>query len=182
LIENYLFLYLPSEQETSVMVLKDKIRTMKLSSPFVLRNSRSQSKDLLSDCETIVTNTTNNSLVDATAGTAEGTGAGTGTDDELIKRRSAAFVSMKNSSKKLLKHSDSVRATRPRGLSRRKSGYHTLTSTSSMNTLSSVSLPDGKEELFFAMSGVEGRQSITEIQVNLLLSLPSPLISPLSLP
>jgi hypothetical protein len=169
LIENYLFLYLPAEEDTSVMILKYKIRqTTRLSSPFLQqRNSE------MSDGDTIashVTNTTNNSsLVDGTSGNEMKIIGGVefSFDNDEATTRTPSFVSMRNSSQKLLKHTDSANKAKRRGLlSRRKSGYHTLTltSTSSMNTLSSAGLPDGKEELFFALSGVDGRQTITEIQ------------------
>lgn len=166
LIENYLFLYRPAEEETSVMILKDKIRTMKLTSPFLQRNSQSRDPMSDGDGETIISNATNTTINSIVEG--QGLemkiigGVEFSFDDELSRKTS--FVSTRNSSKRFLKHSDSTKV-KPRGLSRRKSGHHTLTSTSSMNTLSSAGVPDGKEELFFALSGVDGRQTITEIQV-----------------
>lgn len=172
LIENYLFLYIPAERETSVMILREKIKALKLISSSPSHDDENQhqqqhqhhpfssnsptpslSKDILSDYETVsnVSYNTNNSLID---------------DEGFQKDLKKSFVTLKNSSKKSLKHSDSINTKKKKKtatLSRRKSGYHTLNSESS-NTLSTASAPDGKEEYFFAMSNIEGRQSITDIQ------------------
>jgi hypothetical protein len=166
LIENYLFLYLPSADETSVMILKDKIKTMKLGSPF--SPNQKFSKDQMSDEETVtnLTNVSNNSLVIEGAIPIEEVN-----EEKVVSQvinRKNTFMTLKNSSKKLsLQSSDSGRPIKKKStLTRRKSGlHHTLNSTSSMATLSSTGQPDGKEELFFAMSGLDGRQTITDIQV-----------------
>lgn len=160
LIENYLFLYVPVEGETSVMILRDKIKALKLVAPHSL--TQSMSKDRLSDCETVsnVSNTTNNSLIETRKSEDEG--------NHFDSKRS--FVSLKYSSKKSLTHSDSIKGKKRSMLSRRKSGFHTLNSESS-NTLSSAGAPDGKEEFFFALSSLEGRQSITDVQVHIFCTL-----------
>jgi hypothetical protein len=166
LIENYLFLFLPSADETSVMILKDKVKTMKLSSPYSAHQNFS--KDQSSDDETAtnVSHTSNNSLVIEGAILIED-GNENSTANQAIRRKKT-FMTLKNSSKKLsIQSSDSGRPIKKKGvLTRRKSGlHHTLNSTSSMATVSSTGQPDGKEELFFAMSGLDGRQTITDIQV-----------------
>lgn len=175
LIENLLFLFIPSNEDTSVLILKDKnkiittsntttaTKTQYLSSTYLHQSSFS--KDL-SDCETIsnATHTTNNSLADIDH--VEGIKSDDREIDESkeMKRVDSkmSFVSLKGTLKKKSEQNKFKRKKMP---PKRKSNYQTLTSTSSTNTLSSTGFSDGKEDAFFALSGITGRETITSIQV-----------------
>ena len=168
LIENLLFLFVPAKEDTSVLILKDKYKTSKSHQYFssAYFHQQNVSKDL-SDCESLsnATHTSNNSATDNPKG---GGGDIEGhKSDELdfeIKRIDSkmSFLSLKGT---LKKKSDIKLIKRKKLPSRRKNNYQTFTSTSSTNTLSSTSFSDGKEDSFFALSGIIGRETITSIQV-----------------
>lgn len=113
------------------------------------------------------THTTNNSLADVTQLDTEGIKSDDQENENLkeIKRIDSkmSFLSLKSTLKKNI---DNRKVKRKKTVPKRKSNYQTLTSTSSTNTLSSTGFSDGKEDSFFALSGIIGRETITSVQVN----------------
>lgn len=169
LIENLLFLFIPAKEDTSVLILKEKFKSSKsnyLSSTYL--HQQSFSKDF-SDFETLsnATHTTNNSVTDITQIDPEGIKSDDQDNNENLKDMKRidskmSFLSLKSTLKKNI---DNQKPKRKKKLPKRKNNYSTLTSTSSTNTLSSTGFSDGKEDSFFALSGIIGRETITSVQV-----------------